>query len=111
MRYPKYEKKDIESKSRKPGLYLGLFHGFKNEDERGKANDWGSNGPLIGPLTYVHTTYASHIHIRFPENSLDYQKYGFKDNEVDLEIDKEGCVKFGRKQYGDWTVFPIPEIK
>jgi hypothetical protein len=37
-----------------PGLYLSLFHGRKDQDDR--MIEWGFNGPLIGPLGYAHTT-------------------------------------------------------
>jgi hypothetical protein len=39
-----------------PQLYLHLYHGRKDPDEN--LEDWGSEGPVIGPLAYVHTTYT-----------------------------------------------------
>ncbi|GEM_PF-912660 len=41
------------------GLYLHLYHGRKDPDE--DLEDWGSDGPVIGPLAYVHTTYMCDI--------------------------------------------------
>jgi hypothetical protein len=90
----------------KPGLYLGLFHGFKNEDARQKADDWGANGPLIGPLRYIHTTYACHIKFEFVDVT-DMEKYGFNKGRDSLAIDKNACVVFKDMQYGDWTVFNV----
>ena len=31
----------------KPGLYLALFHG--RDDRNAQMEDWGFNGPLLGP--------------------------------------------------------------
>ena len=100
--YPIYNE---NHKGLKPGLYLGLFNGYRNEKEREKADDWGAFGPLIGPLQFVHTTYASIIHIIFI-NEGDGKKYGFED-EHDISINKDHCVTFHGMKYGDWTVFNI----
>lgn len=35
-------------------VYLYLFHGRATPDE--DVEDWGCEGPAIGPLDYVHTT-------------------------------------------------------
>jgi hypothetical protein len=101
--YPIYGDHD---KGIKPGLYLGLFHGFKNEDARQKADDWGANGPLIGPLKYVHTTYACHVKFEFVDEA-DMKKYGFSKFKDSLAIDSNSCVVFKSMQYGDWTVFNV----
>jgi hypothetical protein len=101
-RYPIYGKPG----KAKPGLYLGLFHGFTSEKKRQEADDWGSNGPMIGPLEFVHTTYASHIKFKFV-NADDATKYGLE-NLNHLIVNNEDCIVFGRKQYGDWTVFNHP---
>ena len=90
----------------KPGMYLGLYHGFKNEKERQVADDWGANGPMIGPLRYVHTTYACHIKFEFVDEA-DMKKYGFTEHKDSLGIDKHACVVFKSMQYGDWTVFNV----
>jgi hypothetical protein len=104
--YPIYDSNGKFDKV-KPGLYLGLFHGFKSEAERIKVDDWGADGPMIGPLEYVHTTYACHIKIKFVD-SKDAKKYGIKVNSQDMGI-IDGCVHFNGMQYGDWTVFNVKE--
>lgn len=76
----------------KPGVYLGLFHGRKTPDEQ--LDGWGENGPVIGPLAYVHTTYLTHI--RFCPVG--------EDDPTDLNI-IEDMVEFDGMYYGDWTVF------
>lgn len=56
----------------KPGLYLGLFHGRSTPDE--VVDDWGFAGPIIGPLEYVHTTYACDVKLKFVEPA-DFRRY------------------------------------
>ena len=46
-KYPVYG----EQKGVKPGLYLGLFHGFKNAKARDAAQDWGA--PIVQVLEHV----------------------------------------------------------
>lgn len=108
IKYPLYDKEGIESV--KPGLYLGLIHGFHTPEEREMTQDWGATGPLIGPLKFVHTTYFTHVRIEF-ENLEDAKKYGFSANDCMLDIDKENCLVFGDMQYGDWTVEYIKQEK
>jgi hypothetical protein len=102
-RYPIYNSDDM--KNLPEGLYLGLFHGCMNEDERKEIDDWGESGALIGPVEYVQTTYGSHIKMKFV-NSEDSKKYGLPDEVIDeIGINTEGCVIFDGMEYGDWTVF------
>ena len=44
-------------------VWLRLFHGRNSADEQ--LDDWGFDGPTIGPLEYVHTTYGSDIKFAF----------------------------------------------
>lgn len=53
----------------RPGLYLRLFHG--RDDADATLHDWGHNGPMFGPLRYVHATYASEIKFAF-EDAADW---------------------------------------
>jgi len=109
-KYPIYGDKKV-----KPGLYLGLFHGFESAKARDASGDWGANGPLIGPLKFVHTTYGCHIKFEFVEEK-DAAKYGFKLNEMhDLMVEgskspDSDCIKFDGMFYGDWTAFNCPEV-
>lgn len=45
------------------GMYLKLLHGRENADE--EMNDWGSDGPWVGPLKWFHCTYLSDIGFGF----------------------------------------------
>jgi hypothetical protein len=46
-------------------MYLQLFHGRRNPEQY--MDDWGEQGPIFGPLQYVHTTYAHDIKIEDAE--------------------------------------------
>jgi len=73
--------------------YLQLFHG--RTDPREQLNDWGSEGPVIGPLEYVHTTYATDV------------KFGFFDKSKSdgwLTI-VNGLIYYDGVYYGDWSSF------
>lgn len=88
-----------------PGVYLHLSHGRTSPDEQ--LNDWGFNGPTIGPLEYVHHTYA--VHVRFYFRDLaDAHRQGFVDTEGELYI-VDGLLVHDGKYYGDWTVSDSPE--
>lgn len=85
------------------GMYLGLFHG--RETTTKDMSDWGTNGPIIGPLNWCHTTYQFNIRIQFARDS-DHLKYGFSNKEPEIQTDpKTGLVQFDGVYYGDWTVF------
>ena len=93
----------------KPGLYLALFHGFKNAKEREETDDWGEDGPIIGPLKWCHTTYAHHIKFEFLTEQ-DAEKYGFNFHRMcDLDA-ADDCVRYRGMEYGDWTVFNSPNV-
>lgn len=91
-------------KPTKPGLYLGLFHG--RVDPKQQMDDWGFQGPMIGPLRWVHTTYTKNIRIEF-ESASDAPLF-FNAHRVEhfLEIDGDMLV-FEKKYYGDWTVYVV----
>lgn len=102
---PHSELPQYGSKPKKPGLYLGLFHG--RHDPREHMSDWGFDGPAIGPLKWCHTTYASKIKIEF-ENAADAAEYfGVTQDPFELSVDADLLV-FGGMYYGDWTVYYVP---
>lgn len=88
----------------RPGMYLGLLHGRDHSQQQ--MNDWGFNGPMIGPLQWCHTTYACTVRIAF-ESALDGLRY-FGKAETDHELELSGdLLVFGGKYYGDWTVYCV----
>jgi hypothetical protein len=104
----------------KPGMYLGLFHGRDMPDA--DMDGWGFDGPLIGPLEYVHTTYASELKLRFLDGrraALYFPDTGFVTDlatgqrspcpEAVLRI-AEDLLVFDSRYFGDWTVFCSPAL-
>jgi hypothetical protein len=84
-----------------PGLYLGLFHGRKDPDDQ--MIEWGFNGPLIGPLSFVHTTYTNIIKLGF-HNTIDEKRY-FPTQDAPMLTINGDMVHYQDCYYGDWTVF------
>lgn len=96
---PTYGEKPV-----RPGMYLGLLHG--RDDPEQQMNDWGFNGPMIGPLQWCHTTYACTIRIVF-ESALDGLRY-FGEAGTDHELELlDDLLEFRGKYYGDWTVYRV----
>ncbi|MBK8072442.1 MAG: hypothetical protein IPK34_10760 [Ramlibacter sp.] len=92
------------SKPAKPGLYLGLFHGRHHPRE--PMNDWGFDGPTIGPLRWCHTTYALDIKIEFEEAADAIGYFGTEEIQFELKIDGDLLV-FDGMYFGDWTVYYV----
>ena len=91
-------------KPKKPGLYLGLFHGRATPNET--MNDWGFNGPAIGPLEWCHTTYTAEIRLEF-EAAEDAKRYFCSSSRnVEMQIHFDMLV-FRGDFFGDWTVYSI----
>jgi hypothetical protein len=93
----------------KPGLYLELLHGrnFPNQP----MNGWGFDGPMIGPLNWCHTIYATTIRIDFQcaeDERLYFQDVCFPDAR-DMRIHDDLLVYDGR-YFGDWTVFHVEPV-
>lgn len=91
-------------KPARPGLFLGLLHG--RDDPKQRMDEWGFNGPMIGPLKWVHTTYTCTIRIAFEHPSDALRYFGMSDTEQCLELNGD-MLTFGGKFYGDWTVYTV----
>lgn len=99
-----------------PGLWLALFHGRNERDKQ--LNDWGFNGPVIGPLKYAHTTYGEHLKMEFvsadahdryfPREPSSWSR-GMEEVQTWSEHGElyvsEGLIEYQGKFYGDWTLF------
>ena len=91
------------------GMYIGLFHGTEGDKKRPKTEDWGFEGPVIGPLVYVHSTYGSDVKFKFryfEDTNKAHQTCGFDDYEESVNL-VDGCFPCLGNLYGDWTVFYI----
>lgn len=75
-------------------LYLHVLHGRKSLDE--KLDDWGEDGPTIGPFAWFHVTYMAHFYFGTEEGD-DYA--------IPIEGD---CLKIGGMLWGDWEITTEP---
>ena len=81
-------------------VYLELFHGRRNPHE--DLDDWGFEGPVLGPFPFVHITYGSTIKVGInPVISSPYCN-------SNLHIDEDGFIVFAGSYYGDMSVFDDP---
>ena len=71
--------------------YLRLFHGRNDPDQN--MEDWGEDGPVFGPLEFVHTTYSFHLKLGLSDDNC-YELYCFED-----------MLYYDGVYYGDWSVF------
>lgn len=92
-------------KGLEPGLYLRLFHGRSRPDE--DLSDWGTDGPYIGPLEYVHCTYLTELGLGF-KSAVDHERYfsdGIPGDCRTAEIRfKDDLAVYAGVFYGDWSV-------
>jgi len=100
-----------------PGkLYLRFFHGRNAVDE--KLDDWGFDGPTIGPLEYVHVTYMCDVKFSatpevmdrfFPDIMAEWRSKGYSNAAgplCDWQFKSANdLIEYQGKYYGDWTVF------
>lgn len=87
-----------------PGLYLGLFHG--RDGPREEMQDWGFDGPMIGPLKWFHTTYACTLRVAFERGEDAMRYFGTHQTEHFLKLDGD-LLLFEGKFYGDWTAYTV----
>lgn len=72
-------------------LFLSLWHGRRSWDQQ--LDDWGAKGPVFGPLSYVHCTYASDI------------KFCYFGDPATCELKfVSDLVYYDGVYYGDWAV-------
>jgi hypothetical protein len=71
-------------------MYLELFHGRNDPNE--DMEDWGFEGPVIGPFTNAHITYNTHIKL--------WSKRLNKTFKVTFHGD---MIEYDGKWFGDWA--------
>lgn len=91
------------TRPQRPGLYLGLMHG--RTQPRQRMDNWGFDGPAIGPLRWCHTTYAFDIKIKFV-NTADAALYFDANFDGSLPM-QDDMVVYEGNYYGDWTVYYV----
>ena len=80
-------------------VYLELFHGRKTPGEQ--LDDWGTQGPILGPLAFVHTTYAQDIKIQTADGHAGVLRV--------VGEEMPDVLYYDGVYYGDWSVFG-PEV-
>ena len=80
-----------------PGLYLKLLHG--RTDPEARMQDWGFDGPWIGPLKWVHVTYLNNINLGFNSDSCTGPM-----TSSDPLYFIGAFVFYEGKYYGDWDI-------
>lgn len=80
-------------------LYLSLLHGRKTPDE--ELDDWGPDGPIFGPLKYVHTTYGDTVRFEFETTPPGGDGW--------LTV-HDGTLFYDGMYYGDWSAFVTDEL-
>lgn len=94
----------------KPGVYIRLYHGRTHPGE--DLDDWGKDGPIIGPLEAVHCTYGTNLRLSFVSDEDRARYFEWGGIEQDLRHE-EDLVAYAGMYYGDWAVFceiPVPAI-
>ncbi|MDF0491566.1 hypothetical protein PX699_16730 [Sphingobium sp. H39-3-25] len=97
-------------------LYLRLWHGRRDPAEN--LDDWGSEGPVIGPLAFVQTTYMCDVKFAaapevmdrfFPAVMADWRQQGFSNVHgpvCDWRFTiADDLIEYDGVFYGDWSVF------
>ena len=86
----------MTTEEKKTGVYVRLFHGRLDPNEN--MNDWGFDGPLLGPFESVHFTYKWHVRC-LPLSS--------QEKEVEFEFNDD-LLFYDGKYYGDFEIVADP---
>jgi hypothetical protein len=76
------------------GVYLHLFHGRDTPEQ--ELEDWGKEGPCLGPLSSVHGTYLSTMQVTVGDCGMSFVTY------------YEDLIVYDGVFYGDFVVLPEP---
>lgn len=89
-------------------VYLHLFHGRSAPDE--DMEDWGFDGPVLGPFKYLHMTYLNDLKFSmeveaykkaFPEEARPYEYEGYVEGHFHSTSD---LIIYQGKYYGDFSI-------
>jgi hypothetical protein len=73
-------------------VYLFFYHGRHTSKE--ELDDWGVNGPILGPFTAIQITYGCHIKA-LSNSPINHDPIG---------IGKDGLVEIYGAFYGDFQI-------
>lgn len=84
-------------------VYIELLHGRHYPNE--KLDDWGFNGPVLGPFPFFHITYG--IDIKLGDTGIVVM-----DKKLQFPVwDKDDYIPFLGGLYGDMSVFSDDLLK
>ncbi|AQT68720.1 hypothetical protein STSP2_01892 [Anaerohalosphaera lusitana] len=76
-------------------VFIKMFHGRK--DPAQQMDDWGLDGPVLGPYQNIHVTYTSYIKLIDENGNCDMLRI------IEDMIYYAGCY------YGDWIISGNPK--
>jgi len=85
-------------------VYIQLFHGRHTPNE--ELEDWGFEGPILGPFPYFHITYGCDVKL-----GDDPIIIAGKELEYFPLWDKDGFIDFLGGYYGDMSIISEDVIK
>lgn len=88
-----------------PGRYLKLFHGRTPCDL--VMDDWGEDGPWIGPIEWIHFTYQTSFRIGFFDDNEYWSGSANHLPPSPLYFYKD-CIYYDGIHYGDWEIISLP---
>lgn len=77
----------------KTGVYLRLFNGRRDPSE--SLDDWGDDGPVLGPFKFAHVAWACEINLGDDGESLKIV---------------DSAVLYGGVYYADFSVVAAPHF-
>lgn len=101
------KKNTHDAKPRNPGFYLKLFHGRTPCNM--EMNDWGEDGPWIGPIEWIHFTYQTSFRIGFL-NDKEYWSGSADSLPPSPLYFYKDCIYYNGIHYGDWEITSLPRI-
>ena len=71
-------------------------------------DDWGFDGPLIGPILWFHTTYALELKVLFATASVErlYFSEARHPEQTYLQL-VDNMLVYNGKYYGDWAAYMV----
>lgn len=87
-----------------PGIYLKLLHGRTPADCL--LEDWGDDGPWIGPLKWFHCTYLSTFSLGFSDGG-EFLSTGYDHKMPNPIYFYNDMIYFDGVYYGDWEIQAI----
>ncbi len=97
-----FERYTHDSRPQIPGLYLKLLHGRTLIDL--ELEDWGEDGPWIGPLEWFHCTYMATLCIGFARGEVFESSTGTISEVPSPMYICQQMIYYEGSYYGDWEL-------